>query len=129
MVRVSGWSGGAIYTRIIPPSWTEWVGFGPVWQKQSYGLVFTKISITHTTKLQWTCHLFQVDFTIFPSIYFTWVGPPKHGSQNLEQQHVVFKLLFFERWVTYPYIAYSSNLSTSNAPLLDSKLFLADACS
>ena len=89
MVRVLGRSGGAIYTRKIPPSWAEWVGFGPVRQQQSSGPVFTKTEITQPTELQMMCrqlHM-KVHFTIFPSMYNTWVGTIEIGTEftmNLE---------------------------------------------
>ena len=74
---------------ILPPSWAEWVGFGPVRQQQSFGPVFTKTGITQPAELQTTCrqlHM-KVDFTIFPSIYNTWVGTIEIGTEftmNLE---------------------------------------------
>ena len=89
MGRVSGRSGGAIYTSNIPPSWAEWVGFGLVRHKRSSGPVFTKTEITQPTELQMMrrqLHM-KVDFTIFPSIYNTWVGTINIGTDftmNLE---------------------------------------------
>ena len=74
---------------ILPPSWAEWVGFGLDRQQLSSRLVFIKIGITQPAELQTMCrqlHM-KVDFTIFPSIYNTWVGTIEIGTEftmNLE---------------------------------------------